>query len=456
MLRPLSYTLLAVAIILGALFVVVPRLNQEAALTGAESTPVIEAPPPARDPHDWNQAELDILSSLWLEALPPLPPDPSNAVADNPAAATLGHELFFDTRFSSNVAVSCATCHKTELMFTDGKPRATGVGVTPRKTMTIIGMAYSPWMFWDGRKDSQWSQALGPMESAVEHGGNRGMYAHILAADESYRQQYEALFGEFPDISDTARFPLSAGPVEDAAASAAWEQMTAADRDTINRIFVNMGKAIAAYERLIMPGPSRFDEYVAAARDSDRARMQDIYSEREARGLHLYIGEAQCINCHNGPLLTNNSFHNTGIPPASDLPPDFGRIEGIMQVLEDPFNCMGEYSDAGEDDCDHVKYARTEGQEIIAAFKTPTLRNVANTAPYMHSGQIPDLPSALDHYNRAPLAVRGHSELSPLNLSAAQLADLEAFLRSLSSPLATPEALLQSPHAGAQDTVTGQ
>ncbi|NNE36723.1 MAG: hypothetical protein HKN08_00335, partial [Gammaproteobacteria bacterium] len=109
------------------------------------------------DPHQWTNDELAILESLSLDSLPPLPPQPSNAVADNPAAAKFGHQLFFDTRLSSNGEVSCGSCHKPEFKFTDRLPRAQGVGVTPRKTMTIIGMAYAPWLFWDGRKDSLWS-----------------------------------------------------------------------------------------------------------------------------------------------------------------------------------------------------------------------------------------------------------------------------------------------------------
>jgi cytochrome c peroxidase len=189
--------------------------------------------------------------------------------------------------------------------------------------------------------------------------------------------------------------------------------------------------------------------------------MKEIYSESEASGLRLFIGKAQCINCHNGPLLTNNSFHNTGIPPAIDLPPDFGRIEGIMQVKKDPFNCLGQYSDAREEECAHLRYARTEGQEIIAAFKTPSLRNIAETAPYMHSGQIATLSDVIRHYNEASLAVRGHSEVAPLDLSAEEMQNLEAFLRTLSGPLATPPELLTSPwppvDAGREEAVdTGQ
>jgi len=170
----------------------------------------------------WSEAEVVTLKSLWIGSLPALPPDPSNLYADNSRAAEFGQKLFFDTRLSSNGEVACATCHKPELMFSDGLPLAQGVGTTSRKTMTIIGTAYSPWMFWDGRKDSQWAQALGPLESAVEHGGTRAQYAHLI--DEVYRAEYESIFGSLPDFSDRARFPEVAAPVEDESARAAWMQ----------------------------------------------------------------------------------------------------------------------------------------------------------------------------------------------------------------------------------------
>ena len=128
----------------------------------------------------WTEAEIAAIRALWLGSLPPLPPDPSNQYADDARAAALGQEFFFDTRFSVNGEVACATCHLPELDFQDGLPLAQGVGTTTRRTMPIAGTAYSPWLFWDGRKDSQWAQALGPLESPVEHGGARTQYAHLI------------------------------------------------------------------------------------------------------------------------------------------------------------------------------------------------------------------------------------------------------------------------------------
>src|SRR5829696_9969344 len=144
----------------------------------------------------WSSEERETLRSLSLASLGPLAADPSNRFGDDPRAAALGERLFSDTRLSGNGTVSCATCHLPQKDFQDGTPLGHGVGTTGRRTMPIAGTAYSPWMFWDGRKDSHWAQALGPLESPVEHGGNRTRYAHLIA--EFYAAEYTALFGPLP------------------------------------------------------------------------------------------------------------------------------------------------------------------------------------------------------------------------------------------------------------------
>ena len=389
---------------------------------------------------EWSQEEVATLRGLWLGSLPPLAPDPSNKVADDERAAALGQQLFFDTRLSSNGKVACASCHLPAQEFQDGRPLGQGVGTTARRTMPIAGTAYSPWLFWDGRKDSQWAQALGPLESAVEHGGSRTQYAHLI--DQRYRAAYEAIFGALPELSDPARFPAAAGPVADPAARAAWERMAPADREIVTRIYANLGKAIAAYERKIMPGPSRFDRYVEALLSGDRATMRDALSQNEVAGLRLFVGKAGCINCHNGPLFTNNDFHNTGVPAAPGLPEDTGRAQGVRQVLADEFNCLSAYSDAAPEDCGELRFAKTDDHALERQFKPPSLRNVAERAPYMHAGQFATLREVLEHYNRAPAAPAGHSELKPLGLSEQELSQLEAFLRSLSGEVQAPAACL--------------
>jgi len=396
-------------------------------------------PPPL-----WSDSEVVSLQSLAIASLPELPADPSNRVADDAQAAELGQRLFFDTRFSANGQVACATCHLPEQQFQDGLPLAQGVGTTTRRTMPLAGAAYSPWLFWDGRKDSLWAQALGPLESAVEHGGNRTQYAHLIAGQ--YRAEYEALFGALPDLS---HLPTSAGPVDDAEARAAWEAMSDEDRQLVNTVYANMGKAIAAYERRLQPGTSRFDAYVEAVVNGDRAQMDALFSPDEVAGLRLFIGEANCLQCHNGPLFTDNHFHNTGVPVVEGLPEDTGRLLGAQQVLADEFNCLGAYSDAEAGDCSELRYMVAEGDELLRAYRPPSLRNVAQRPPYMHAGQFETLAEVLRHYNEAPEAPAGHHEIEALNLSETQLGQLEAFLRTLTGPIDSEARWLEAPDAGA-------
>ncbi len=172
------------------------------------------------------------------------------------------------------------------------------------------------------------------------------------------------------------------------------------------------------------------------ARDlaGDSERQAELFLDEEVRGLRLFIGEANCTQCHNGPLLTNNEFHNTGlINPAGEVP-DKGRIVGVREVLEHPFNCKGQHNDAALKNCSELTFART-GPELIGAFRTPSLRNLENTAPYGHKGQLAALPEVLAHYNAAPDALIGHNEAKPLGLGNRELAQLEAFLRTLSAPV---------------------
>ena len=379
----------------------------------------------------WTSAQLEELRSMSLAQLESLPLDPTNRVADDPRAADLGRRLFFDVRLSSNGRVACSTCHQADRGFQDGIALANGVGTTTRRTMPIAGMARSPFLFWDGRKDSLWAQALGPLESPVEHGGTRAQYAHVVA--DSYAREYEQIFGQLPDLSGVAH---SAGPVADRDAAAAWSALSSAQREDVTRVFVNIGKAIAAYERRIEFGESPFDKYVAAL--TSGRPDPNVLTDDELAGLRLFIGRANCTQCHNGPLFTSNEFHNTGVPPRPELALDHGRLTGATAVLSDEFNCRSRWSDARER-CSELEFIVTGEHTLDRAYKVPSLRNVAERAPYMDAGQFATLAEVLDHYNRAPAAATGHSELRPLGLKPAELHQLEAFLRTLSGPVAVRE-----------------
>ena len=193
-----------------------------------------------------------------------------------------------------------------------------------------------------------------------------------------------------------------------------------------------------------MPGRTRFDDYVAAVTAADTARQKELFSDDETLGLQLFIGDANCTQCHNGPLLTNNEFHNTGVISFPGELPDKGRANGVREVLNNVFSCNGPFSDDPARVCPELEYVRT-GPELIGAFRTPSLRNLENTAPFMHKGQIPTLFDVLEHYNDAPLAMIGHNEAKPLNLRASDLRAIEAFLLTLSAPLSTDEKWLRPP-----------
>jgi cytochrome c peroxidase len=394
---------------------------------------------PACGAERWSRAEREQLASMSLDRLPAPPPDPSNAVAERPEAAALGRQLFADARLSRDGKVSCASCHEPQRQFQDDRALGRGVGTGQRRTMPLPAAAHSPWLFWDGRKDSLWSQALGPLEDGLEHGSNRTRLVQQLQAH--HRPAYEAVFGPFPPLGG---LPADAAPAGTPAERQAWSRMTEAQRDSVNRVFANLGKALAAYERSLSYGASRFDRYVQALQTGDPAGQQQL-SRDELQGLRLFIGKAQCSTCHNGPLLSDQHFHNTGVPPRDPSRPDRGRALGIAKVQADEFNCLGRYSDAPAEACAELRFMADQDPGMEGAFKTPGLRNVALRPPYMHAGQLATLDEVLAHYRRAPAAATGLSELArpgtavagrqPIRLSDEEARQLIAFLQSLSGPI---------------------
>lgn len=381
----------------------------------------------------WSESELKVLRSLWIGSLASAPANPSNRYADDPVAAALGRSLFSDKRLSANKKVSCATCHKPSHGFTDNLSTGTGVGIGTRRTMPIAPAVYSPWQFWDGRADSLWGQALGPIENSLEHGFTRIQVARVLAT--RYRSSYERVFGPLPDLSNSNRFPMRASPVADGRAQRAWAAMSPADRHVINQVYANFGKSIEAFERTLKVRPTRFDRYVAGILGAPVRHT--LLSNSEAAGLRLFIGKARCVTCHNGPMFSNAEFANTGVPARLGSQPDTGRIDGARKAEADPFNCKGAYSDAGDRQCDELQFMVLDQPSQLGAFKVPSLRHVGQRAPYMHAGQFASLSKVVKHYDRAPKAPRGISELKPLHLTALERRDLLAFLMTLNDQSAT-------------------
>ena len=233
----------------------------------------------------------------WLGPLPEtVPADTTNAWADDPDAALLGQALFFDTRLSSNGTTSCATCHEPNDAFSDNRANTSeGVGITARSSMSILNTAYGAaaeqaqvWQFWDGRRDSQWSQALGPLEDPVEMDSSRTDV--VLLIQGEYSDAYEEVFGPLPELSRGGQPIIPAGAKP---GTPEWEAASQEDRDAVTSVFVNVGKSIAAYERRLVSRNSRFDDFWQEL--SDGAQDSDALSDLEKEGLRVFINAGRCL-----------------------------------------------------------------------------------------------------------------------------------------------------------------
>jgi cytochrome c peroxidase len=321
---------------------------------------------------DFEQNEREQMKRLWIGNLPSLP------MAD-PKQVELGRALFFDTSLSRDGKTACAVCHPAARAMSDGRVLE-GPGQGPRKVPSILGAAWQNWFFWDGRKDSLWSQALAPIENKTEY----DMTPHEFVS------RARAKYGE-------------------------------------GLTFEGIGHAIAAYESTLVPAPSAFDRFVERKLDlvpvEPRLKAPEPFSECAQTGFKVFVGKGRCISCHNGPRFSNGAFHNTGVPV---LPGEQGngRYSGIKMAKQDPYRCKG--------DCPELDHALDGSVILMAAYKTPSLRNVAITPPYMHNGALKTLEAVIDHYQAAPTNAHG-SELLPLTLSGEDAQGLACFLRALTS-----------------------
>lgn len=291
--------------------------------------------------------------------LGPLPEPETNRY--RPEAIALGRRLFYEPKLSSNGKVSCATCHEQALGFSDGvalaKSGVSGKSAT-RHSPTLINLAWSNnGLFWDGGAKNLESQIVGPLHNPDEMGQPIGASLEKLRADSTYRKAFEQAFPDH-ELSTT-----------------------------------NLLQALAQFVRTLVSFDSRYDRVL---------RQEGMLNEGEARGRNLFTGK--CAVCHNGPLMTDNGYHNNGLD--DQYPPDHeGQLMGRFRI--------------------------TRKTEDIGKFRTPTLRNIAVTKPYMHDGRFATLEAVIEHYSSG---IKRSATLDPklpaggFHFSAQDKADLKEFL----------------------------
>lgn len=388
-----------------------------------------------------------------------VPPNPTNRYADNEAAAVFGQRLFFEKNYANKLTIAdpalgvvgdpnkiaCASCHDVNNYYTDTRshPNSTSLGVTwtKRNAPSLVNVAYYEWHSWGGKEDTLWYQGANGCESAVNFGGNRLQYAHMLFA--KYRTDYNALFpvpldpALDPTAPDAARFPASGKPKPNMMApDGAWEMMAPTDRDIINTIMANIGKAIEAYERKLVSRNAPIDRYIAG----DYTAL----TPAAKRGLRLFIGKAACVDCHSGTAFTDNKFHNTGVPQVGiNLPlVDNGRFDDLTATLSNAFNTAGKYSDNQAIGMAKLGALKVT-DDLRGQFRTGMLRQIDRIGPYMHTGSLATLEDVVQFYNwgggAADFAGTKSPEMQPLLLTDDERADLVAFLRSLTGEPPPPE-----------------
>ncbi len=310
-----------------------------------------------------------------VEIKPPLGLPPVPIPADNPPTAetiALGRKLFYDTRFSKDNTLSCATCHDPNMGFSDGRLVAVGVGGTlgVRNVPTLFNSAYSTTQFWDGREPDLERQSAVPIANPIEMNQSHHVLVANIRKDRTYQAEFTQAFGPGPITLDLIE------------------------------------KSLASFERTLLSGNSPFDQY-------EYGGNKNALSPSAIRGLAIFRDpkKGNCAVCHamsdKYSLFTNSTFHNTG--------------EGV--------NGAGDLIDLG-------RYTQTHIEVDKGKFKTPTLRNVALTAPYMHDGSLKTLKAVVDFYvgggNSNPYL---DHDIKALTLSGQDRADLLAFLESLTGDM---------------------
>ncbi len=348
--------------------------------------------------------EDEIEQTLSFGPWPPsFQPDPSNRFSKDARAIKLGQALFNDPVLSVDGAFSCASCHDPDQAFTTPEARALGRDLLNRNTPSLRNLAGLRWYGWGGKSDSLWAASLHPIieEQEMAHSAES---LKIAISESTYIDDFEAIFGHLQDQSPEL-------------------------------FLVNTAKALSAYLETLATDRTVFDDFRDALERRDIAAAKE-YPEAAQRGLQLFLGRGKCVFCHNGPRFSNNEFHDAGVPYfLNETEVDQGRFGGLNILVSSPYTLDGNWNDDPEKKGAWAVRNVRRSHSDFGTFRTPSLRGVAETAPYMHDGSLDDLKSVIRHYSKIDterLHADGEAILSELNLSEQEIADLVAFLVTLS------------------------
>ncbi len=349
---------------------------------------------------------------------PPPVRDPANALEGRAEAVAFGRRLFHDRRLSADGRVACASCHVPATGFSDRRATASARrGEGPRNTPTIWDVAQQRWFGWGGGTDSLWAASMVPMLATGEMASTVPALAARVRATPGLAAGWRRAHG----LAEGREIP----PDDEA-------------------VVVGLAKALASWQATVVSPRTPFDAFRdALARGDLKAAAQ--YPLAAQRGLRLFVGEARCSVCHSGPRFSNGEFGDIGVPffvpPSKGGGVDSGRHAGLLALQQSPLTRLGRHhdGDAATDPRALLTRQLTMEPRHFGEFRVPGLRQLAHTAPYWHDGSARALADVVRHYSRLDedrLHADGERILRRLNLSPQQAADLEAFLRSLSTPAA--------------------
>jgi cytochrome c peroxidase len=386
-----------------------------------------------------------------MSPLPAVPGDLTNNFADNAAAAALGQKLFFDEKLSGLMTitndlgtkdvdsqkVSCNSCHSGPALDDErSSPNniSQGTGLHSRNAPGMVNSSFYTWTNWGGRFAAQWELPPAVLENKAIMNGSRLALAHRIY--DAYKADYEAVFGNLDAGLATvgARFPATGKPKPAAAdPDGAWEAMAADDKLIVNRILANFGKALQAYTRKLVSREAKFDAWMAG---DDSA-----FTASQLNGAKLFHDNG-CLKCHNGATFSDQDFHDLGVPQTGPgvLASDDGRFKDLPGLLNSTMNVNSQFSDK-TDTGKLAGLSLPPPDALKGVFRTPSLRGVAQSGPYMHSGQFATLDDVINFYAVGGTLDTSDPEVAPFTITPQEKADLIAFLGTLTGK-AVPDALL--------------